>query len=333
MFTPRGDIHTLPRGATALDFAFKIHTDIGLRCLGAKVNLKLSPASNVLKSGDQVEIITSESQQPKPEWLDFVVTARAKSILKSVFKKERRKIILTGKNIIDNILKEQNLKITPEIQKKIFNQFKIQHIDDFYFYVGKKDVNEKAFLKIVKEGSGRFVSYWKLRFRRSKTEQNTTNEKEPQKIKSKKNKIRISDQDFLNYRLATCCNPIPGDDVTSFNDPVENLIIIHNRKCPKAIELSSSLGNQIIETEWITHRVRSFPATIALSGIDTIGLLNQATNVISQEYNVNMKSLTFDTKDGVFEGTITLDIHHVVDLKNLIAKLLKIKGLKKVYRI
>jgi len=327
IFTPKGEVKVLPKGATTLDFAFEIHTHLGYKCIGAKVNYKLVPVSYELKSGDQVEILTSEKQTPKYEWITIVTTAKAKTSIKDAFKKERKEIIAKGERLIEGALNKKKLTINNKILNKILRFHTIEKKEELYYKVGSDKVSLKNLDKILSEKStNKLIKYWRLSFGAKKEKLSAV-----KKIDKRKPIILSDDTDVGNYLIASCCNPIPGDDVVGYIDDEEK-VILHNRKCPLAIKLMSSQGNQLVSAEWTTHKLLSFLAIINLTGIDQIGIVNKMTKVISDDQNVNMRSIHIESHDGIFEGAIYLYIHNVEDLNNLIYNLMKIKGVHTVAR-
>lgn len=327
IFTPKGEVKVMPNGATALDFAFEIHTHLGYKCIGAKVNYKLVPVSYELKSGDQVEILTSEKQSPKYEWIKIVTTAKAKTSIKDAFKKERKEIIAKGERLVEEALNKKKLTINNRILNKILRFHHIERKEELYYKVGSDKISLKDLDKILSEKStNKLIKYWRLSFGGKKEKVVA-----PQKIDKRKSIILSDDTDTSNYIIASCCNPIPGDDVVGYIDDEEK-VILHSRKCPLAIKLMSSQGNQLVSAEWTTHKLLSFLAVINLTGIDQIGIVNKMTKVISDDQNVNMRSIHVESHDGIFDGSIYLYIHNVEDLNNLIYNLMKIKGVHTVTR-
>ncbi|MCU4164745.1 RelA/SpoT family protein [Carboxylicivirga caseinilyticus] len=330
IFTPKGDVKVLPTGATALDFAFDIHTDIGYKCIGAKVNFKLVPLSHQLKSGDQVEIITSEKQQPKYDWLNFVTTARAKARIKDAFKEERKELIVKGEQILEKALNKKKLTINSRILRKIMNHHNISKRDELYFKIGRGSLKLDDLHKVLStKSSNKWIRYWKLSFGKNSGKDDL---EEEQVEVPKKKELVLSDADEKDqFTISECCNPIPGDDILAYVDEDEKLIL-HSRKCPIAIKLMSSQGDRIVSAQWESHKILSYLALIHLSGIDQIGIVNKITKVISEDQNVNMRSINIESHDGIFEGSIYLYIHNTEDLNNLILNLMKIKGVHNVSR-
>jgi GTP pyrophosphokinase len=325
VFTPQGEVRIMPNGSTALDFAFEIHSNLGYKCIGAKVNYKLVPLSHELKSGDQVEIITSEKQEPKYEWLGFVITAKAKSRIKEAFKKERKQYILDGEHELEMALQAKKLAINAKILRKLQNFHNIPVKEDLYFELGKGNIKLDNLDKILAEKTtSKWIRYWKLSF----GIKDAPDEDEPL---DPKKMLVLSDEKSTRYEVAHCCNPIPGDDVVAYLDEGEKLIL-HSRKCPEAIKLMSSHGDRIVTSRWESHKILSYLVIVAISGIDSVGIVSQMTKVISLEENINMRSINVESHDGIFEGTLYFYIHNTDDLNNLIGKLMKIKGVHSVVR-
>ncbi|MFT5748795.1 MAG: guanosine-3',5'-bis(diphosphate) 3'-pyrophosphohydrolase [Ancylomarina sp.] len=334
VFTPKGLIKTLPKHSSALDFAYDIHTDIGNQCIGAKVNHKLVPLKYVLRSGDQVEILTSDKQKPKSEWLEYVVTAKAKSKIKAEFKDDRKRLIRTGNKILEEQLHNIGLVLNSKTTKKLMEHYDFTNKDELFLNFGSSKLKLEEVEGIVKKKSkNKFIKYWKLQLFGS-------DDKKPLPLKTEdkpeidKRKPFILEETMSEekYKIATCCKPIPGDDVLGYVDMANN-VTIHKRKCPNALRLMSSQGDRILEANWTSHRLMSFLAIIELNGIDKIGIVNDITSIISKDHHVNMRSVHFESHDGVFEGLIHLYVHNTEDLNNLMKKLIKIKGLDNVRRI
>lgn len=326
-FTPKGDMRTLPKGATVLDFAYDIHTEIGNTCIGGKVNRRLVPMSHVLHNGDQVEILTTDKQKPQSDWLDFVVTGKAKNHINAAFRKERKDMIRRGSLQFEQLLKEMNLPLTSESLKKALLHLNLSHKDELYLGIAKKQITMEEVKKAMKRKSeNKFVKYWNLQFFKS--------DKDKQgKEKQVKNGSEAEKEEGLSdIIIATDCNPIPGDDVVGLKTE-EGKIMVHKRKCPEAIRLMSSYGDRIVPVKWVSHKIMSFLAAIKLNGIDNIGMVSEITHVISKENNVNMRTVHVDTKDGIFEGIIHLYVHNTADLNNLMMKIASIKGVENVIRV
>jgi GTP diphosphokinase / guanosine-3',5'-bis(diphosphate) 3'-diphosphatase len=334
VFTPKGFLVSLPKGASALDFAYEIHTEVGNKAIGAKINYKLNPINSILMSGDQVEIITSDIAKPEREWLSFVRTSKAKDAIKNALKTESRDTIQKGQEILELKLKDQGLTSSSEILKKLTKSYDALNKDDLYFGIGIGKINLIDLKKILKKGpTQNVIKYWELKLIGSK-KQKKEDEVVKKKIDSKEPFLLRENVDNAeqSYEIAKCCNPIPGDDVIGYHSP-EGAIIIHKPKCPVAIRIMSNEGNRIIAVKWAIHKLVSFVARINMRGIDRIGLVNEITNIISSELKVNMTNINISVQDGIFEGTIDLYIHHTKDLNNLILKISNIKGIEKVRRV
>lgn len=332
VFTPKGDMKIVPQGATALDFAFEIHTELGLHCIGAKVNHNLVPLSYVLKSGDQVEIITSDKQKPQEEWLNFVTTARAKSKIKSIFKNERKKFLKIGEKMLEDELKKLKLSTNSRILRKLLQFFNIETREELMYNIGRETLNLKDVQGILREKTqNKIVKYWRLQFGKKQDKPDEI-KAQSQSIGKRKSIHLTDDKSDIDYSVATCCNPIPGDDVVGYVDDNEN-VVLHKRQCNTALKLMSNYGNQIVDATWISHKLHSFLSIIKIGGIDKQGMLSQIAKIISDDQDVNMREVHFETHDGVFEGVIHLYVHSVEDVNNLIYKIVKIKGISSVKRI
>ena len=323
IFTPVGDLKTLPKGATALDFAFEIHTEIGLTCLGIKVNGKLVPLSHVLKSGDQVEVITSKKQTPKKGWLKFIVTAKAKSKIKTSLKEEKKKIGKEGKEILKRKLKQLKIKLNKQAETELIRYFQTGNSLELFYRVGTGVITNPELKDFVKSKSIRWYSKIRNKISRKAA---------PINIKDS-NKIIVfgEEKEIIDYKLAKCCNPIPGDDIFGFTT-VEEGIKIHRSNCPNAIQLRSNFDYRLISAFWIGKDSVDFIACLILKGIDRIGLMNNVTKVISSQMNVNINAININNNDGTFEGKLTLKVHNVKFLKSLMKKLKKIDGIQSAER-
>lgn len=334
VFTPKGNIITLPKGATALDFAYEIHTEVGNNAIGTKVNYKLMPLSTKLQSGDQVEIITSEKSKPDKEWLKFAITAKAKSSIKQAVRSESKDILEKGRMEVESRLKELNVEATSDIFKKMLLAYDVVTAEELYSKVGAGLISIDNLKKVVKQTpTSKIVKYWELRFAsRNKTEKNS-GEKEAAIDKREPYIIRENiDDEKQSYEIAKCCKPIPGDEVVGYISQDDSLII-HKPKCPVAIRLMSSEGNRLIAVKWTIHKIVSFLARIELNGIDRIGIVSEVTGIISGELNVNMRNVNITVHEGIFEGTIDLYVHHTKDLNNVISKLQGIRGVDNIKRV
>ena len=330
VFTPQGDLKSLPKGATALDFAFHVHTDIGLKTRGIKVNGKLKPLSHGLKSGDQVEVITSENVKPTTNWLSITKTARAKSKIKSALNEEKKKIADNGKELLTRKLKSQKIKLTDKVIRELVVYFNLQTSLDLYYRVGSGMIANDQIKKFANSHSNAFVSFFKNKMRRKDAPSDKKIKSD--EITTKYDQLVFGDnEDKLAYKFANCCNPIPGDDVFGFITSNEGLKV-HKTNCPNAIQLQSNYTDKIIKARWIDSSQEEFRADIHLTGIDNMGLINLITNEISDNLHVDMKKVSFTTEDGVFKGDISLKVKNNDILNKLISHLKKIDGIDKVTR-
>ncbi|RXJ50650.1 RelA/SpoT family protein [Gelidibacter gilvus] len=329
VFSPKGDLKSLPKGATPLDFAFSIHTEIGMKTRGAKVNGKLVPLSHELQSGDQVEILTSENIKPNSNWLDYATTARARSKIKSSLKDEKKEAAVEGKEILRRKLKQ--LKIT--LDEKSINEmvvfFKLKTSLDLFYRVGIGSIDNPMLKDFASSRSGVIMSYIKSKIRKPTVIQNIDKDEITAKYDSL---VFGKEEEKLDYKLSACCNPIPGDDVFGFLTINEG-IKVHKKNCPNALSLQSNYAYRIMQAKWIDSSQQEFAAQITLSGIDNLGLVNNITKVISSNMHVNMKSISFQSDDGVFSGKINVIVKNNTMLKKLMENLKKINGIDKVIRV
>ncbi|GEM65393.1 RelA/SpoT family protein [Sphingobacterium faecium NBRC 15299] len=328
IFTPKGALIQLPHEATALDFAFEIHSDIGATCIGAKVNHKLVPLSHVLQNGDQVEIITSSKQTPKEDWLNFVVTAKAKSKIRSSLKEERRRVAEDGKEILERKLKTLKITYNTDNINKIANFLKFSSSQDLFYNVAKGLVDMKQLREFVAHEKNNDATL------------STQNTQFNNHIGGLVEKFNKKDQDTLligddlqqiDYTLAPCCNPIPGDDVFGFLT-VNDGIKIHRTSCPNASKLMANYGYRIMKARWTSKNDVSFLTGLRIVGIDDVGLVNKLTTVISQEFNVNIRSLSITSNEGIFEGNIMVFVNDIAQLESLMKTLKQVQGITTVSR-
>ncbi|QNJ98378.1 RelA/SpoT family protein [Constantimarinum furrinae] len=328
VFSPKGDLYSLAKGATALDFAFHVHTEVGLHTRGAKVNGKLVPLSHVLKSGDQVEIMTSEKAQPTANWLDYATTGRARSKIKSSLKEEQKEIAAEGKVVLARKLK--SLKIT--LDERTINQlvvyFKLKTSLDLFYRVGAGIIDNKKLKEFAASRSNAFVSFFKNRIRKPDKPDDIDKDEFSEKFDQL---VFGKEEEKLDYKIANCCNPIPGDDVFGFLTVNEG-IKIHKQNCPNALQLQSNYGYRIMQAKWIDSSQRDFKAELKITGIDTIGLVNEVTKVVSNNLHINMKNVHFDSNDGIFNGRIVVVVKNKNILNNLVENIKKINGIDKVTR-
>ena len=337
VFTPKGEIKTMPTGCTALDFAFSIHTFLGSHCIGAKVNHKLVPLSHKLQSGDQVEILTSNSQHVQPSWINFVSTAKAKAKIQAILRKNSRELQKKGEEMLDEFLKKNNIADQINAADQLTEFHESRNREDFFIglaektiLLGEKDIDELQG-KNTKNGGWRKLVPFLGRNKQKKEPEQQELFVVPEKFNRKK-PIYISDENIRQYKFKHCCHPIPGDDVLGFIDG-KHQIEIHKRSCPVAAKLKASFGNRILDAKWDMHKKLYFDATIRLQGIDRVGMLLDLSRIISMQMNVNIHKLTIDSEDGVFDGTIELRVHDREDVKEIINQLKGVDGLQDVTQI
>ena len=340
VFTPKGEIKTMPAGCTALDFAFQIHTFLGSHCIGAKVNHKLVPLSHKLSSGDQVEILTSNSQHVQPSWINFVSTAKAKTKIQAILRREGREVQKRGEEILDEFLKRNSLEVTFSVLNKLCalhgiekHEQLLQALGEKTIILGEQDIKElqgkgKKKTEETVKGWRRYVPFLGKQKKAEKTEKTDEYIVLPTDFNRKK-PIYINDDNIHQYIFKSCCHPIPGDDVLGYIDG-KNHIEIHKRSCPVASKLKSSYGNRILDAKWDMHRKLFFDATISIKGIDRIGMLNEVTSVISGQFDLNIHKLTISSDDGIFSGVFELLIHDRTDVETIIKNLKTIKGVQEV---
>ncbi len=336
IFTPKGDIKTLPLNATVLDFAFSLHTKIGLSAIAAKINHKLVPLSQTLQSGDQVEILTSSGQKPSADYLQYANTAKAKTKLQAYLNKEKRIAINNGEKILTDFLTYNKFENQVQAIDRIMVHFCLNKREELFAKIGTGAIEiDDNLKKIAKEkNENMLLKYWKMSFGKK----DGTHEKTPQLvahnpvINRKETYILAEVNGVKNYEIAACCKPIMGDDVLGYVSDDET-IIVHKRSCPLATKLKSSFGSRIISAQWDTHNERTFLATIEILGIDAVGILNEITHVISTNMAVNMRNININTKQGIFEGKITLQVHDVNEVEKLCVSLKEIKAVKTANRI
>ena len=323
VFTPNGELKTLPKKATALDFAFSIHTDVGLKCMGVKVNGKLVSLSHQLVSGDQVEVITSKKQRPRKDWLRFVITSRAKSKIKAALKEDKKRISGVGKEIAERKLKHLKLKFNKNTETELIKYFDAGTSLELYFRFGTGAISNTEIKEYVKVKNSGWYQTIKNKIYNPKFKKSA--------LKLVKVIVFNDDDEVLDYEMAKCCNPIPGDVIFGFLTVVDG-IKIHRSDCPNAIQLRANYAYRILKAKWVNKNEIDFIATINIKGIDKVGLMNNVTQIISNQMNVNIKSINISSSDGIFEGIITLKVHNVTFLKELTDKLGKVEEISSITR-
>lgn len=331
VFTPKGEIKSLPKGATSLDFAFSIHSEIGVKTRGTRVNGKLVPLNHVLNSGDQVEIITSANQKPTSQWLDYVTTSRAKNKIKNVLNENTKKIAEEGKELLERKLRHLKITLNENTTNELVNYFKLQTSLDLFYRAGIGAIENQQLKDFAAQKSNTLVNFFKKTIKRSPSAQ-------PEQIHkneiSKKYDLLVfgTEQDKLDYKLSTCCNPIPGDEVFGFVTINEG-IKVHRKDCPNAISMQSNYAYRIIPAKWIDSSQEEFKAILKIKGMDILGLTNNLTKVISSQMNVNIQSISLSSEAGIFNGQVTVIVQNNTILKKLIDNIKKVDGIDKVTRV
>jgi len=328
VFTPDGELKSLPKGATALDFAFSIHTEIGMKTRGARVNGKLVPLSRVLKSGELVEIMTSESIKPTANWLDFVITSRAKSKIKSSLNEEKKRIAEDGRELLRRKLKQLKITLNEKTTSYMLRFFKLNSSIDLFYRMGLGTIDNKQLKDFYSEYNNSFLNFFKKRIRKK----NTLLKKDTKEITQKFDTIVFGKKrENLKHSLSPCCNPIAGDEVFGFITINEG-VKVHKKECPNALSLQSNYAYRIITAKWVDSSSDEFTVNLKLSGVDNMGIVSDVTRLISNQMNVNIMKLSFDSDDGIFTGIIHISVKNKTILNRLLGNLLKIKGIDKVMR-
>tara|TARA_B100000780_G_scaffold82262_1_gene56157 strand:+ start:216 stop:2408 length:2193 start_codon:yes stop_codon:yes gene_type:complete len=325
VFTPNGDLISIPKGSTALDFAFSIHTEIGIKTRGVRINQKLVPLSKVLNSGDQIEIITSEAAKPNVNWLDFVVTTKARSKIKSSLNDEKKKIAENGKEILRRKLKLLKVILNDKVVSLMLRFFKVKTSLDLFYHVGIGGIDNKKIREFSSDYNNRFISFFKKRLKYDVSSKKDIKENDYDKL------VFGKEEQSLSYKISTCCNPIPGDSVFGFVTINEG-IKVHKKECTNAISLKSKFAYRIINAKWINSSTDIFTALLKITGIDNIGLVNELTKVISNNMNVNIYKINFDAEDGIFKGHVGVRVRNKTILNKIVKSLKKMKGIEKVTR-
>lgn len=332
VFTPKGEIKSLPKGATSLDFAFSIHSEIGIHTRGTRVNGKLVPLNHVLNSGDQVEVITSPNQKPNSHWLDYVTTARAKNKIKNVLNENTKKIADDGKELLTRKLRHLKITLNEAIVNELVTHFKLKTSLDLFYRMGVGTIENQQLKDFASQRGNTFMNFFKGKMIRRAP--NLPQEQIQKEEISRNYDLLVfgKNEDKLDYKLANCCNPIPGDDVFGFVTINEG-IKVHKRDCPNAIRLQSNYAYRIIQAKWIDSSQEEFKATLKITGMDSLGLTNELTKVISNNMHVNIQSISLSGNAGVFNGQVTVVVQNNTILKKLMENIKKIDGIDKVTRI
>jgi len=329
VFTPKGELKSLPKGATPLDFAFSIHTQIGSKTRGAKVNGKLVPLNTTLHSGDQVDVITSESAKPTQNWLNYATTARARSKIKTALKEAKKAIAEEGKEILRRKLKSQKINLNEDTVNKLVTFFKLKTSLDLYYRVGSGIIDNVKLKDFAASYNNAFISFFKNKIRRNPIPEDIDKEELSSNLDTL---VFGKDEEKLPYKLSPCCNAIAGDEVFGFIS-INDGIKVHKKNCPNAISLQSNYAYRIIVSNWIDSSQEEFVAEIALNGLDNLGLVSNITKVISNQMNVNMRAINFNTDGGTFSGKIKVVVKNSDTLKKLVGNLKHINGIEKVSRL
>ncbi len=331
VFTPKGEIKSLPKGATSLDFAFSIHSEIGVKTRGTKVNGKLVPLNHVLNSGDQVEIITSPNQKPTSQWLDYVTTSRAKNKIKNVLNENTKKIAEEGKELLERKLRHLKITLNENTVNELVNFFKLQTSLDLFYRAGIGTIENQQLKDYAAKKHNTLVNFFKKTIKRTPT---ATSEQVLKNEISKKFDMLVfgAEQNKLDYKLSSCCNPIPGDEVFGFVTINEG-IKVHKKDCPNAISMQSNYAYRIIQAKWIDSSQEEFKAVLKITGMDTLGLTNELTKVISNQMNVNIQSISLSSEAGIFNGQVTVVVQNNIILKKLIDNIKKVDGVDKITRV
>jgi len=331
VFTPKGEIKSLPKGATSLDFAFSIHSEIGIRTRGTRVNGKLVPLNHELKSGDQVEVITSQHQKPTVNWLDYVTTSRAKTKIKNVLNENTKKIGEEGKELLTRKLKHLKITLSESVVNELVNFFKLKTSLDLFYRVGIGAIENQQLKDYAAQKSNTFINFFKSKIKRSTSSTAEADIHKPVISSNYDMLVFGKEHDKLDYKLSPCCNPIPGDDVFGFVTINEG-IKIHKKDCPNAIGMQSNYAYRILTAKWIDSSQEEFKAIINITGMDIMGLTNQLTKVISNNMHVNIQSISLSTDAGIFHGQVTVIVQNNTILKKMINNIKKIDGIDKVTR-
>jgi len=329
VFTPKGDLKSLPKGASALDFAFSIHTDVGLKCRGAKVNGKLVPLSYELNSGDQIEVITTAINKPNSRWLDFVITARARTKIKAALKDEEKQIAEEGKAILARKLRHLKISFNEKVVNELVTFFNLRTSFDLFFRIGSGAIDNTQLKSFVSGRNSAIISYFKNKLRRTPSTGAVSEEVVTHKYDAL---VFGKDEERLEYKLSPCCNPISGDNVFGFitiNDGIK----VHKKNCPNSISLQSNYAYRIIKTKWIDSTKQDFKVILQINGVDNAGIANNLTRIISNNMGVFIHSINIAGNEGFFEGKLSLSVNNRAQLKKLISRIQKIEGVKKVARV
>jgi GTP pyrophosphokinase len=332
VFTPKGEIKSLPKGATSLDFAFSIHSELGIKTRGTRVNGKLVPLNYELKSGDQIDVITSQYQKPTANWLDYVTTSRAKTKIKNVLNENTKKIGEEGKEILTRKLKHLKINLNESVTNELVNFFKLKTSLDLYYRVGIGAIENQQLKDFAAKKSNTIINFFKNKIKRNQKNTADVDIHKPEINNNYDLLVFGTEHDKLDYKLAPCCNPIPGDDVFGFVTINEG-IKVHKKDCPNAIGMQSNYAYRIMSAKWIDSTQEEFKALLDITGMDVLGLTNQLTKVISNNMHVNIQSISLSTNAGLFHGQVAVVVQNNTILKKMINNIKKIDGIEKVTRV
>jgi GTP pyrophosphokinase len=331
VFTPKGELKSLPKDASALDFAFSVHTDVGLKCRGAKVNGKLVPLSHTLNSGDQIEVITSSTNKPNSRWLDFVITARAKTKIRAALKDEEKQIAEEGKAVLTRKLRHLKIPFNEKSINELVVYFKLKTSFDLFYRFGNGAIDNTQLKAFVSQKNSSILNFFKTKLRRSPSPKE--NQENTEEVTHKYDALVFGkDEEKLDYTLSKCCNPIPGDKVFGFltiNDGIK----VHKKNCPNAISLQSNYAYRVMLAKWIDSTKQDFKAVLHINGVDNSGIVNNVTRIISTNMGVFIHSINISGDEGVFDGKISLSVKNSSQIQKLIKRIQKVEGVKTVERV
>jgi GTP pyrophosphokinase len=329
VFTPKGDLKSLPKGASALDFAFSIHTDVGLKCRGVKVNGKLVPLSFELSSGDQIEVFTTSNNKPNARWLDFVITARARTKIKTALKEQEKKIAEEGKAILARKLRHLKITFNEKSLNELVVFFKLKTSFDLFFRIGNGAIDNTQLKNFVSQRNNTIVNFFKKRLTRAPSKELINKEE----VSTKYDDLVFgTEEEKLDYTASKCCKPIPGDKVFGFITINEG-IKIHKNDCPNSISLQSNYAYRVIKAKWIDSTNQEFKAILKVSGEDNKGIVNNLTKIISNTMDVFIHSINIAGNEGIFDGKLSISVKNRTQLNKLIESIKKVEGVKKVQRV
>ena len=333
VFTPKGDLKSLPKNATALDFAFSIHTDVGLKCRGAKVNGKLVPLSYTLKSGDQIEVVTTSTNKPNVRWLDFVITARAKTKIRAALKEEEKLFAEEGKAILIRKLRHVKIAFNEKNVNELVSYFKLRTSFDLFYRFGNGAIDNTQLKAFISQRNSTILNFFKTKLRRTNTNNDSAEHKDEEEVTNKYDALVFNkEEEKLDYKLSKCCNPISGDNVFGFLTIKEG-IKVHKKNCPNAISMQSNYAYRIMPAKWIDSTKQDFKVILHISGVDSKGIINNVTRIISNNIGVLIHRMNIGENEGIFDGKISLSVKNSSQLNKLIKSIQTVEGVKNVERV